>query len=67
MTALERPRLRSHLACEPEGVGGFVIWDQLRLAVHHLRVTNLEMSWLRLFDGQRTVAGYSGRSPAEHS
>ena len=55
MTALERPRLRSHLACEPEGVGGFVIWDQLRLAVHHLRVTNLEMSWLRLFDGQRAL------------
>jgi AmmeMemoRadiSam system protein B len=55
MSALERPRLRSHLTCEPEGAGGYVIWDQLRLAVRHLWVTNLEMSWLRLFDGQRTL------------
>lgn len=56
MFALQRPRLRSHLACEPDGRGGFVVWDQLRLAVRQLRLTNLEMKWLQLFDGQRTLA-----------
>ncbi|HTU23651.1 MAG TPA: AmmeMemoRadiSam system protein B [Gemmataceae bacterium] len=55
MPALERPRLRSHLTWETEGAGGYVIRDQLRLAVHQLRLTHLEMSWLRLFDGQRTL------------
>ena len=55
MSALERPRLRSHLALEAESGGGYVIWDQLRLAVPRLRLNNLEMSWLRLFDGQRTL------------
>lgn len=56
MSALERPRLRSHLICQGEGAGGYLIWDQLRLAVRQLRLTSLEMSWLRLFDGQRTLA-----------
>lgn len=55
MSALERPRLRAYLTWEAEGAGGYVIWDQLRLAVRHLQVTKLEMSWLRLFDGQRTL------------
>jgi len=55
MSALERPRLRSHLTLEAESGGSFVICDQLRLAVSRLRLTNLESSWLRLFDGQRTL------------
>ena len=55
MSALERPRLRSHLAWEAEGAGGYIIWDQLQLAVRQLRLTNLEMNWLRLFDGRRTL------------
>jgi MEMO1 family protein len=55
MSVLERPRLRSHLTLEAEGGGGYVIWDQLRLAVPRLRLTHLETSWLRLFDGQRTL------------
>jgi AmmeMemoRadiSam system protein B len=63
MSTLERPRLRSHLSCELEGAGGYVIWDQLRLAVRHLRVTNLEMSWLRLFDGQRTLPDIQAQLP----
>jgi AmmeMemoRadiSam system protein B len=55
MSALERPRLRSHLALEAENGGSYVIWDQLRLAVPRLRLTPLETTWLRLFDGQRTL------------
>src|SRR5579875_3990252 len=55
MSALERPRLRSHLCLEAERGGGYIIWDQLRLAVPHLRLSQLETSWLPLFDGQRTL------------
>jgi AmmeMemoRadiSam system protein B len=55
MTGLERPRLRSHLALEVESGGGYVIWDQLRLAVARLPLSNLETSWLHLFDGKRTL------------
>ncbi len=55
MSAPERPRLRSHLALEGESGGGYFIWDQLRLAVPRLRLTNLETRWLHLFNGQRTL------------
>ena len=55
MSALERPQLRPHLAAAPEGRGGYVIWDQLCLADRRLRVTTLEMTLLRLFNGQRTL------------
>jgi AmmeMemoRadiSam system protein B len=40
---------------EAESGGGFVIWDQLRLAVARLRLNNVEVSWLPLFDGKRTL------------
>lgn len=71
MSALDRPRLRPHLAAAAEGRGGYVIWDQLRLADRRLRLTHLEMSWLRLFDGTHTLkeiraevmAGIDGRTP----
>src|SRR5262245_23247937 len=55
MSGLERPQLRAHLAVAPEGRGGYVIWDPLRLADRRFRVTTLEMTWLRLFDGRRTL------------
>jgi AmmeMemoRadiSam system protein B len=55
MSALERPQLRPHLAAAPEGRGAYVIWDQLRLAERRIRVSALEMTLLRLFDGRRTL------------
>lgn len=55
MSALERPQLRPHLAAAPEGRGGYVIWDALRLAERHVRVTSLEWSWLHLLDGLHTL------------
>src|SRR5262249_30590765 len=59
------------LAAAPEGRGGFVIWDPLRLADCCLRVTHLEMTWLRLLDGRHTLddiraevlARLDGRTP----
>src|SRR5204862_8311832 len=33
----------------------FVVWDQLRLTDRQLRLTGLELSWLQLFDGRRTL------------
>jgi AmmeMemoRadiSam system protein B len=62
MSALERPQLRPHLAAAPEGRGGYVIWDQLRLADRQLRVTKLEMTLLRLFDGHRTLQDIQAES-----
>ncbi len=56
MSPRERPQLRPHLAAASEGRGGYVVWDQLRLAERRLHVTNREMSWLQLLDGRRTLA-----------
>ena len=61
-SALERPQLRPHLAAAPEGRGGYVIWDQLRLADRRLRVTTLEMKLLSLFDGRRTLRDIQAES-----
>ncbi|HZV07479.1 MAG TPA: AmmeMemoRadiSam system protein B [Gemmataceae bacterium] len=66
MAALERPRLRSHLAWEQEEGGSYVIRDQLRLAVLHLRLSRVEMSWLHLFDGQRTLADIESKVLSDH-
>jgi AmmeMemoRadiSam system protein B len=33
----------------------FVVWDQLRLSDRQLRLTGLELTWLQLFDGRRTL------------
>jgi AmmeMemoRadiSam system protein B len=55
MSADERPQLRPHLAAAPEGPGGYVLWDQLRLAERRIRVTKGEMTLLRLLDGRRTL------------
>jgi AmmeMemoRadiSam system protein B len=56
MSATQRPQLRPHLAVEPDGrAGGYILFDQLRLAGRQLHVTALELSWLRLFDGRNTL------------
>lgn len=55
MSPVERPRLRSHLVVSPEGRGEFLIWDHLRLGDCRIRVTQLELNWLRLLDGERTL------------
>lgn len=56
MSAVECPRLRPHLVLSPEGRGEFVLWDHLRLGERRIRVTHRELKWLRLLDGQRTLA-----------
>lgn len=56
MSALERPQLRAHLNLVAEDRAGCVLGDPLRLAVRQLRLTRLEMQWLKLFDGRRTLA-----------
>jgi AmmeMemoRadiSam system protein B len=56
MSGLERPCLRPHLAAAPDGREGVVvIWDRLRLTDDVVRVSALEWSWLRLFDGRHTL------------
>jgi AmmeMemoRadiSam system protein B len=57
MTVLERPQLRPYLAAVPQDREGyhFIVWDQLRLTDRQLRLTGLELSWLQLFDGRRTL------------
>src|SRR3954469_4876733 len=54
---LERPRIRPHLAATPADRGGqhYVIYDQLRLSDATLRVSALELEWVSLFDGSRTL------------
>lgn len=57
MSLPDRPQLRPHLAAAPiDGDGThYVLWDQLRLADRQLRLTALELEWVQLFDGQRTL------------
>jgi AmmeMemoRadiSam system protein B len=56
MSAPHRPQLRPHLAVEPDGSpGSFVLWDQLRLGDRAVRLTALELGWLRLFDGRHSL------------
>ncbi len=57
MSVLERPRLRSYLAAAPENRDRvhYLIWDSLRLSSAVLKVTALQMEWLQLFDGERTL------------
>lgn len=57
MSALERPRLRPHLAVtadrsDPRYV---LIWDQLGLGDGPRRFTLQEYTWVQLFDGKRTL------------
>ena len=57
MPAAKRPQLRPHLAASPEDQTGrrYVVHDLLRLNGAALRLTALEVQWLRLFDGRRTL------------
>jgi AmmeMemoRadiSam system protein B len=57
MPAGETPQLRPYLAAEPEDRLGrrFVVYDRLRLSERALRVTSLELEWLQLFDGKRSL------------
>ena len=57
MAAEDRPQLRSHLAATPEDQSRrrFVVHDLLRLTRAMLPLGVLELRWLQLFDGSRTV------------
>jgi AmmeMemoRadiSam system protein B len=57
MSLPERPQLRPHLAAAPEDRTGrqLVIWDQLRLSDCTIRLTALELKWMQLLDGTRTL------------
>jgi AmmeMemoRadiSam system protein B len=54
---MDRPQLRPHLTAAPADRSGrhFVIFDQLRLSDAALRVSPLELEWVQLFNGQRTL------------
>jgi AmmeMemoRadiSam system protein B len=56
MSGLERPRLLPHVKFAPDGrEGEVVVWDPLRLSDRTVRVSALEMTWLRLFDGRHSL------------
>lgn len=57
MPVPERPQLRPHLAASPEDRSGqrFVLFDQLRLSNGVVRLGLLELAWVQLFDGKRTL------------
>jgi AmmeMemoRadiSam system protein B len=55
MSARVRPQLRPHLAAAEDGQGGYVVWDQLRLAERRLHLSGRELSWMQLLDGRRSV------------
>jgi AmmeMemoRadiSam system protein B len=57
MPVMERPQLRPYLAAEPEDKLGrrFVVYDRLRLSERAVRVTVVELEWLQLFDGKRSL------------
>lgn len=57
MTATDRPKLRPLLCATPEDAGGmhFILHCGLRLSRSFLRVSALELEWLRLFDGRNTL------------
>ncbi len=57
MPVPERPQLRPYLTAAPEDGDNrcFLVWDQLRVAEHCLRLTALELKCLPLFDGRRTL------------
>jgi AmmeMemoRadiSam system protein B len=52
-----RPLLRPYLAAGREDREGrhYVLYDQLRLSDRYLRLTALELDFIQLFDGERTL------------
>ena len=57
MPVVMRPQLRPHLAASPEDRNGrrYIVHDLLRLNGTALRLSALEVQWLRLFDGQHSL------------
>jgi MEMO1 family protein len=57
MPVLENPQLRPYLTAEPEDRLGrrYVVYDRLRLSERALRVSVVELEWLQLFDGKRSL------------
>ncbi len=57
MSVAERPQLRAYLAAAPEDPNRrrFIVHDLLRLNGAVLRLTALELQWLELFNGRRTL------------
>jgi AmmeMemoRadiSam system protein B len=57
MSPLECPQLRPHLGAAPADKAGrhFILFDQLRLSELVMRISRLELEWLELFDGQRSL------------
>ena len=57
MPPTDRPRLRPHLGAAPEDSSGqvFRVFDTLRLSDAVLRVSALELEWLQLFNGRRSL------------
>lgn len=57
MLATDRPKLRPYLRAAPEDPFGqrFLVHDMLRLSRTLLPVNPVELEWLRLFDGERTL------------
>lgn len=57
MSVAERPQLRPYLAAAPEDPSGrrFVVHDLLRLSSAALRLSALELKWVQLFNGERTL------------
>jgi len=57
MPVMERPSLRPYLRADAEDRSGhrFVVYDGLRLSDRYLRVTRVELEWLQLFNGSRSL------------
>jgi len=57
MPVLEHPQLRPYLTAEPEDRLGrrYVVYDRLRLSERAVRVSVVELEWLQLFDGKRSL------------
>jgi AmmeMemoRadiSam system protein B len=57
MSPLECPQLRPYLVAAPADRAGrhFVIFDQLRLSDLVMRISALELEWLELFNGRRSL------------
>ncbi len=53
----DRPRLRPFLAAEVDGSTGqhVVLFDQLRISRGYLRLAPIQLEWIKLFDGTRTL------------
>src|SRR5262245_55470660 len=53
----ERPKLRPYLTAARADYSGrrYVVWDRLQFNRRKLEVSEVELSWLKLFDGSRSL------------